>query len=108
MSNMQISINQIQKESLKNYNISYTTKMNTSGGEILFENTANLVRSNEAKLELEWSSNLIFPNLNDTDKVRVSSDEATRGSILDRNGIAIAVNGKASSVGIVPRKTWRK
>lgn len=108
MSNMQISVNEVQIESSRKIKVTYTTKMNTSGGEISFENMANLVRGNEGKLELEWSSNLIFPNLNDTDKIRVSSGEATRGSILDRNGVALAINGKASSVGVVPRKTWRK
>ena len=94
MGNMQISINGIKIKSLKKYNVSYTTKMNTSGGEISFENTANLVKGSEGKLQLEWTSNVIFPNLNDTEKVRVSSNEAKRGSILDREGTALAINRK--------------
>lgn len=45
-----------------------------------------------------------FPDLEVTDKVRVSTTEAKRGKILDRNGEVLAGEGKAASVGIVPGK----
>ena len=51
---------------------------------------------------------MIFPELEETDKVRISSIKAKRGEILDRNGIKLAMNGQIASVGIVPRKTWRR
>ena len=51
---------------------------------------------------------MIFPEVRDTDKVRVSTIESERGEILDRNGNKLAENGTVSSIGIVPRKTWRK
>lgn len=47
---------------------------------------------------------MIFPNLTSTDKVRVSTTQAVRGEILDRNGRVLAGKGIASSVGIVPGK----
>ena len=47
---------------------------------------------------------MIFPNLDSTDKVRVSTTQAERGEILDRNGRVLAGKGIASSVGIVPGK----
>ena len=47
---------------------------------------------------------MIFPNLTSTDKVRVSTTQAVRGEILDRNGCVLAGKGIASSVGIVPGK----
>lgn len=47
---------------------------------------------------------MIFPNLTSTDKVRVSTTQAVRGEILDRNGRILAGKGIASSVGIVPGK----
>ena len=51
-----------------------------------------------------WRHGLIFPDLEGTDKVRVSTTEAKRGKILDRNGEVLAGEGKAASVGIVPGK----
>ena len=47
---------------------------------------------------------LIYPELLETDKVRVSVTQAKRGEILDRNGRVLAGKGTASSVGIVPGK----
>ncbi len=39
-----------------------------------------------------------------TDKVRVSTDKAVRGEVLDRNGGLLAGKGSASLVGLVPGK----
>ena len=103
MANMQITKNGIKREALNKVKLDYTTKMNTSGGEINFNNSVVLTRK-EKTYKINWSSNLIFPNLNDTDKVKVSSNKAIRGSIIDRDGTKLATNGKASSVGIVPNK----
>ena len=103
MANMQITVNGINREGTNKAKVQYTSKMNTSGGEINFDNTAVLIKK-EKVYKINWSSNLIFPNLNETDKVKVSSNKAIRGSIIDRDGVKLATNGKASSVGIVPNK----
>ena len=81
--------------------------MYTSAGEIKFNNVAQIEKENK-EYKLEWSSQMIFPELGVTDKVRVSTLTAERGKILDRNGNALAQDGKIASVGIVPRKTRRK
>ena len=39
---------------------------------------------------LIWQDQLIFPELSATDKVQVTSEEAKRGDILDRNGRQLA------------------
>ena len=51
-----------------------------------------------------WDDSLIFPELGSTDKVKISTTQANRGDILDRNGRVLAGKGVASSVGIVPGK----
>ena len=51
-----------------------------------------------------WDDSLIFPKLGSTDKVKISTTQANRGDILDRNGRVLAGKGVASSVGIVPGK----
>ena len=101
MSNMKIEVKNIQKSGKKRI-ITYTAKMDASGGEITFDNEITL--NNEKGYKIEWSSNLIFPELEDTDKVRVSTSKPSRGKILDRNGKELAGEGTASSIGIVPGK----
>ena len=101
-SNIQIEITNVEKAD-NGYNITYHEKMYTSAGEVEFNNTANIVKEN-GELKLKWDSHMIFPQLGDTDKVRVSSIKARRGSILDRNNIALAEDGDIASVGIVPGK----
>ncbi len=103
MSNMTIDINQIEKSGKKRI-ITYKTKMNAAGGEISFDNTVTLNKESDDKYKISWNSHLIFPELDETDKVKVSTAKANRGKILDRNGKELAVNGKASSIGIVRGK----
>ena len=83
--------------------IKYKESMDTSAGKIEFTNTATLVKEDK-EYKLDWSSAMIFPELRDTDRVRVSTIESERGEILDRNGNKLAENGTVSSIGIVPGK----
>lgn len=46
--------------------------------------------------------------MEDTDKVSLTSEEAKRGDILDRNGKKLATTGKLKQLGIVPRKLGEK
>ena len=100
--NIEVQIKRQEKEG-KTAKITYNENMSTSAGNISFENTANLVIEDK-EYKIEWSSAMIFPELRDTDKVRVSTIESTRGEILDRNGNKLAENGSISSIGIVPGK----
>ena len=101
--NIQIEIQTVEKEK-NNATISYTTKMNMRGGQIEFNNTASLTKNENKQYIINWSSNLIFPELNNNYKVRVSSTDSKRGSLLDRNCTPIAKQGTISRVGIVPGK----
>ena len=83
--------------------VTYETSFDTVAGEIHFKNEAHFVKG-EKGYELVWDDSLIFPDLDVSDKVRVCTTQAARGSILDRNGRVLAGKGVASSVGIVPGK----
>ena len=100
--NIEINIKNVEKVD-KGYDITYNEKFFTSAGEVEFDNTANVVKEDK-ELKLKWDSHIIFPQLNDDEKVRVSTIKAKRGSILDRNDIALAEDGNIASVGIVPGK----
>ena len=101
--NLEININEIKKSDNKNSSITYKTSMDTLAGRLEFNNSVNLIKK-DGKFYIDWSSNLIYPNLNDTDKIRVNVKEATRGNIYDRNNNPIASEGIVSSVGLVPGK----
>lgn len=83
--------------------VTYQTSFDTVAGNIQFENEALFVEGKD-EYKLVWDDSIIFPNLSYSDKVRVSTIQAERGEILDRNGRVLAGKGTASSVGIVPGK----
>jgi penicillin-binding protein len=82
--------------------IDYNTTMNTLCGELTFQNSVTLTRELGKDYTLKWNSKAIFPELNDTDKVRVKTLKAKRGDIIDRNGAKVATDSFSSNVGIVP------
>lgn len=85
--------------------VSYLTSMDSVAGKIEFENQAMCTRDSYFdEFKLSWDDSLIFPDMKDTDKVSVSTSQAVRGHILDRNGNMLAGPGTAPSVGLVPGK----
>ena len=83
--------------------VKYQSSFDTVAGTVSFENEA-VFTSGEDGYKLVWYDSLIFPELGADDKVRISSTQAERGQILDRNGKVLAGKGTVSSVGIVPGK----
>ncbi len=97
-----VNINKIEKKNGK-IAITYNENMPVSAGTIEFTNTAYLIKEN-GEYKIDWSSNLIFPDLSETAKVRVETIKAKRGEIIDRNNQKLAENGSALQIGIVPGK----
>ena len=106
MENMQISNLRVAEiEGNNNISeISYYSTMDTEAGKVEFDNTVRLTEDKEKGYLVNWSSSLIFPQLGNEDKVRISTIEAERGEIIDKNGNVLAGEGTVSSVGIVPGK----
>ena len=101
--NFSVDIQSIENEN-KLAKVTYKNSMDTMSGHVDFINTATLELNEEKEYKIDWTSNLIFLELNTEDKVRVKTIEAKRGSILDRNGEYLATNGFASKIGLVPGK----
>ena len=104
MSNMKIQVKEAEQEKDSIVKIIYDFLMNTEAGEIQFSNTVRLIKDKEQGYKINWSDSLIFPQLGSTDKVRIKTISAERGTIQDKNGITLAGEGYVSSVGIVPGK----
>ena len=101
---IKITVSETKKEKAGIYKITYDESMSTAAGTINFTNTAKVVKENKE----DWSSSMIFPQLRNNDKVRISSIESKRGEILDRNDNKLAANGTILTVGIVPGKLGDK
>lgn len=101
--NFSVDIQSIENEN-KLAKVTYKNSMDTMSGHVDFTNTVTLELNEEKEYKIDWTSNLIFLELNTEDKVRVKTIEAKRGSILDRNGEYLATNGVASQIGLVPGK----
>ena len=83
--------------------INFHLSFDTVAGPVSAEYSARLVREKRT-YRLIWDDSLIFPDLGKSDKVRVQTEEAKRGTIYDRRGKTMAGEGTAASVNIVPGK----
>ena len=83
--------------------ISYHVRMKSAAGTIDFDNKVTVVKE-DGDYRIVWDSTQIFPQLHDSDKVNVSVTEGERGSILDRNGKALAQQGSVFQVGLIAGK----
>lgn len=83
--------------------LSYRVTMETLAGKITFDNDT-FFKKEKGKWRIVWEDSMIFPDLGKDDKVSVTSLEAKRGSIYDRNGVLLAGQGTVQSVGLVPGK----
>lgn len=74
----------------KTYTASYTMSFDTLAGKLSYPFTMTFDRQEDNKYYINWYSNLIFPDLEESYKVRVYSTTGSRGDILDRNGKVLA------------------
>ena len=82
--------------------IPFKLNMNSITGDLsLTDYKLSLVKEDK-EYKIKWDESLIFPNMIKDDKVRVSTTQAKRGNILDRNGKILAEDGIIYSVGIYP------
>lgn len=101
---LSIKIIGTEKNKDKRMTVNYQMEFESVAGKISFEHQAVFSKDKEKGYLLVWDDGLIFPDLTSSDKVKVSTDEAKRGEIFDRNGRMLAGWGTASSVGLVPGK----
>ena len=98
--NMKIQITEYKEAERTVY---YESSFDTIAGSVSFDNEA-VFTSDKDGYKLVWHDSLIFPELSADDKVRISTTQAERGQILDRNEKVLAGKGTVSSVGIIPGK----
>lgn len=105
--NMKVNVKDTVNNKDNTITVQYSTSFDTVAGKISFENKASFLKQDKG-YGLIWNDNIIFPDLGENDKVKVSMEKAQRGEVVDRNGTVLAGKGAASSVGIVPGKLTDK
>ncbi|OZU88815.1 penicillin-binding protein [Virgibacillus indicus] len=83
----------------------FHVEMESIAGPIAFDYEATLNQEGEEEEKnwfVEWNPGFIFPQIKDGGEIRFDTTEPTRGEILDRNKMPLAMNGPIFDVGIVP------
>ncbi|WP_199615136.1 penicillin-binding transpeptidase domain-containing protein [Paenibacillus alkalitolerans] len=82
----------------------YRLVMDSAAGPIAVDGAMQIVKNKETNHEwkVEWKPSLLFPSMDEGDKVNVRTLKAERGVIYDRVGRELAANGSIEVVGIVP------
>lgn len=95
-----------EDEEAKQVEIPYSVTMDSIAGEITFDQQVGVIQEkmDEEKYDwfIQWDTTHIFPQLQAGDTISVSTTKPKRGAILDRNGNALAENGTAYEIGLVP------
>ena len=90
ISNVETTINKKPKK----YSVKYTMTFDTLAGKLSYDYEMNFDRQDDNKYYINWDSGLIFPDLKESNKIRVYSNSGSRGDILDRNGKVLATNNE--------------
>ena len=101
---LEISNLKVDKKDDSTYSFSYKAKMNTSLGELKDLSYKGTLDRNDGQTTINWQPNLVFPEMEGNDKVSLTTQEAARGNIIDRNGEPLATTGKLKQLGVVPSK----
>lgn len=84
------------------FEFSYQLSMNTSLGRLDDISYSTVLHESGEDFSVHWEYDLIFPDMQAEDSVRLSYDEGQRGNIYDRYGNMIAGEGTAMQAGLYP------
>ncbi len=100
----QIAEPEEEDKKAKTRRVKYTLSMETIAGPLSFDTVAVFMKDEEGNYRMSWETQDILPDLQEGERVKVVSTPASRGDIYDRNHVALAREGTASSIGLVPGK----
>ncbi|WP_088810202.1 MULTISPECIES: penicillin-binding transpeptidase domain-containing protein [Listeria] len=91
-------------ENSRTYDLTYDLNMQTSLGKLKTQSYKSTISKEDEEWKVDWVPALVFPGMVKDDKVRLVTDEAKRGDILDRNQKKLATIGNFNEAGVVPEK----
>lgn len=84
------------------YAISYDVEMETSLGKLDKQSYSTTMNKVDGDYQIDWTTQLIFPDLEPNDKISLTSTVGERGDILAADGSPLATEGKGWDAGIHP------
>jgi penicillin-binding protein len=86
--------------------IPYEKSLTMFTGDMKLDSTVTMLFDEaENAWRVEWTPELIFPMMEQGDRVKLRTLFPTeRGEIFDRNGVGMAINGKVYEIGAVPER----
>lgn len=88
----------------------FSVEMETLAGPVDFDYEATLVQEDHGKEDenlnwyVQWDSGFIFPEMKDGGEISLETENPTRGDILDRNDMPLAMNDTVYEIGIIPEE----
>ena len=86
---------------VKEGKIPFSMSMDTLAGEVELDFYFTFVEE-DGEVRVAWTEALIFPTMKAGDLIRIESEAARRGNILDRYGEMLATEGVLSEIGLHP------
>ena len=91
-----------QEEGADHYDLSYTVNMETALGTLDEKKYETTLSKTDDGYKVDWNTHLIFPDMEPTDKVSLTTTVGERGDILDKNGSPLATEGTSWQAGMQP------
>jgi len=114
ISDLNITFDELSDEELKKAKkdkkvaITYHAEMQSVAGPISFTHEASLkkeeVDEDGESWFIDWNPDLIFPEMADGGEIKLEKTSPSRGEILDRNKMPLALNDTVREIGIVPEE----
>lgn len=91
-----------QEKGADHYTLSYKVNMETALGNLEEKNYETTVSKVADDYQVDWNTHLIFPDMEPTDKIAITTTVGERGDILDKNGSPLATEGTSWQAGLQP------
>ena len=91
-----------QNEETDEYRISYSVNMETALGELDEKSYETTLSKVDSEYQVDWDTELIFPDMEPTDKISIIKTAGERGEILDKDGSPLATIGTSMQAGLQP------
>ncbi len=91
-----------QDEGADYYDLTYTVSMETALGTLDEKKYETTLSKTEDGYKVDWNTHLIFPDMEPTDKISITTTVGERGDILDKNGSPLATEGNSWQAGMQP------
>ncbi|MFP7241080.1 penicillin-binding transpeptidase domain-containing protein [Bacillus altitudinis] len=98
------NVNVEKQDKGNGYQFTYEVTMKTSLGKLNKLSYKGVLSEEDNEWKVDWKPNLIFPQMEKGDTIKVTTDPAVRGNIVDRKGRTLAETTGGHALGIIPGK----